>query len=201
MEGFPSRISKGWDQELEMNPGLLSSDPDDDIQAISPSLLTIGREIEPFGNYDGSLPDFKQIYEKRNELIKEFLTVWKANYLNSLSPTNKWLRRNPYKLKEDMIVFIKDENRMKDLWQKGRITKIFYSKGDGLPRTVELKTVKGKIVRPIQKLALPESGIIDEEETNEGSQRNLSIHIKNLSMPEILDQKELIQFLSFGQNH
>lgn len=29
MEGFPSRISKGWDQELEMNPGLLSSDPDD----------------------------------------------------------------------------------------------------------------------------------------------------------------------------
>ena len=100
-----------------------------------------------------------------------------------------------------MIVFIKDENRMKDLWQKGRITKIFYSKGDGLPRTVELKTVKGKIVRPIQKLALPESGIIDEEETNEGSQRNLSIHIKNLSMPEILDQKELIQFLSFGQNH
>ena len=179
--------------------GFVSSDPDDDIQAISPSLLTIGREIEPFGNYDGSLPDFKEIYERRNELIKEFLTVWKANYLNSLSPTNKWLRRNPYKLKEDMIVFIKDENRMKDLWQKGRITKIIHSKSDGLPRTVELKTVKGKIVRPIQKLSLPESAIIEENDSDTPGQRYLSVHIKSLSIPEILDQKELQRFLSIRQ--
>ena len=29
MEGSPAKVSRGWDQELTLSPGLLSSDPDD----------------------------------------------------------------------------------------------------------------------------------------------------------------------------
>ena len=63
-----------------------------------------------------------------------------------------------------MVLFIKDENKMKDLWAKGVVTKVIYSKDDNIPRTVELRTATSrKIVRPIQKLALPECEIIDED--------------------------------------
>ena len=64
-----------------------------------------------------------------------------------------------------MVLFIKDENKMKDLWAKGVVTKVIHSKDDNLPRTVELRTATSrKIVRPIQKLAIPEFEIIDEDE-------------------------------------
>ena len=63
-----------------------------------------------------------------------------------------------------MVLFVKDENKMKDLWAKGIVTKVICSKGDNIPRTVELRTATSrKIVRPIQKLALPEYEIIDED--------------------------------------
>ena len=38
-----------------------------------------------------------------------------------------------------MVLFVKDENKMKDLWAKGIVTKFIYSKDDNIPRTVELQ--------------------------------------------------------------
>ena len=63
-----------------------------------------------------------------------------------------------------MVLFIKDEKKMKDLWAKGIVTKVIRSKDDNLPRTVELRTATSrKIVRPVQKLAIPEYEIMDED--------------------------------------
>ena len=98
-----------------------------------------------------------------------------------------------------MILFIKDENKLKDLWQKGRVTKIIKSKGDGIPRTIELKTLKGKITRPIQKLAIPESQIVDDplEENTPTCTSNL-INIENIAIPEIISEEELKKLLALG---
>ena len=65
-----------------------------------------------------------------------------------------------------MVLFIKDENKLRDLWSKGIVTKVICSKIDNLPRTIELRTTTGKIVRPIQKLALPEYEIVDPPISN-----------------------------------
>ena len=144
--------------------GFLTSDSQDDMHPVSPSLLTIGREIEILGDYQGKDPDLEELYHHRKKTIEDFLKNWVALYLQNLSPTNKWLARNPYKIKPGMVLFIKDENKMKDLWAKGVVTKVIYSKDDNIPRTVELRTATSrKIVRPIQKLALPECEIIDED--------------------------------------
>ena len=68
-------------------------------------------------------------------------------------------------IKPGMILFIKDENKMKDLWAKGIVIKVIRSKNDNLPQTVELRTsTSKKIVRPIQKLAIPEYQISEDEE-------------------------------------
>ena len=62
-----------------------------------------------------------------------------------------------------MVLFIKNENKMKDLWEKGVVTKVIRSKTDQMPRTIQLKTAKSKkITRPIQKLAIPEWEILEE---------------------------------------
>ena len=180
--------------------GFLSSDSEEDMQPISPSLLTIGREIENIGNYEGKDPDLQEIYHNRATLIKKFITNWSALYLQNLSPTNTWLKRNPYTIKEGMVLFIKDENKLKDLWQKGRVTKVITSKSDGIPRTVELKTIKGKIIRPIQKLAIPESQIIDDpvmKENNSAVTSNL-LSIENIAIPEIVEEEELKKLLSLA---
>ena len=145
--------------------GFLTSDNQDDMQPISPSLLTIGRETEVMGDYQGQNPNLKELYNHRKETLQHFLKNWTALYLQNLSPTQKWLTRNPYKIKPGMVLFIKDENKMKDLWKKGIVTKVIYSKNDNIPRTVELGTSTArKIVRPIQKLAIPEYEIVNEDE-------------------------------------
>ena len=145
--------------------GFLTSDSQDDMQPISPSLLMIGREIEILGDYQGKDPDLQELYDHRKKTIEHFIQNWAALYLQNLSPTNKWLAKNPYKIKPGMILFIRDENKMKDLWAKGIVTKVIRSKNDNLPRTVELRTsTSRKIVRPIQKLAIPEYQITEDEE-------------------------------------
>ena len=177
--------------------GFLTSDSEDDMKPISPSLLTIGREIEILGEYQGKDPDLLELYNHRTKTVTDFLKNWTALYLQNLSPTKKWLTKNPYQIKEGMILFIKDENRLKDLWHKGRVTKIIRSKTDNVPRTIELKTRTGKIIRPIQKLAIPEWQILDEH--NETPSSNLvTVSVENIAFPEITENNDLNEYLSLA---
>ena len=171
--------------------GFISSDSDEDMKPISPSLLTIGREIEIIGDYTGKDPKLKELYNYRTKIVTNFLHNWTALYLQDLSPTKKWLEKNPYVIKPGMVLFIKDENKLRDLWSKGIVTKVICSKIDNLPRTIELRTNTGKIVRPIQKLALPEYEIIDTPVSN-----YVSIDISKIAIPEISDKAELQKYIN-----
>ena len=174
--------------------GFLSTDNMEDMKPISPSLLTIGREIEPMGEYTGKDPNLEELYNHRTKTIKNFLTNWTALYLQNLSPTKKWLEKNPYKIKEGMILFIKDENKMKDLWKKGIVTKVIKSKTDDLPRTVELRTATSKkITRPIQKLAIPEWEILEEED-NQPTCHHL--RIEDIAIPELTEKEDIEEYMS-----
>ena len=164
---------------------------------ISPSLLAIGREIEILGEYQGKDPKIEELYNHRTKTIQAFIKRWKANYLQTLSPTNKWLAKNPYSIKPGMVLFIKDENRMKDLWKKGVVTEVITSKTDGIPRTIQLRTSTGTVTRPIQKLAIPESQIIEEptqEEDDDILQSNsILLPVEEIACPEISDNTELLE--------
>ena len=174
--------------------GFLTSDSQDDMQPVSPSLLTIGREIEILGPYVGQDPTLQELYHHRTKTIEDFLKNWTALYLQSLSPTKKWLEKNPYKIKEGMVLFIRDENKMKDLWQTGIVTKVIRSKTDNLPRTIQLRTAKSKkIVRPIQKLAIPEWQILDKD--NDSPPIN-TVAISNIAIPELHNNNEIEEYLA-----
>ena len=177
--------------------GFLSSDDQDDMLPISPSLLAIGREIEILGEYQGKDPTIEELYNHRTKTIQAFIKRWKANYLQTLSPTNKWLAKNPYSIKPGMVLFIKDENRMKDLWKRGVVTEVITSKTDGIPRTIQLRTSSGTVTRPIQKLAIPESQLIDQpaqEEDDDILQSNsILLPVEEVACPEISDNTELLK--------
>ena len=176
--------------------GFLSDDCNDDMKPISPSLLTIGREIEIIGDYQGKNPSLKQLYDYRTKVVTNFLKNWTALYLQNLSPTTKWLKKNPYKIQPGMVLFIKDENKLRALWNKGVVTKVIHSKHDNLPRTIELRTSTGHVTRPIQKLAIPESQILDEDIEVETS--NKRVDINSIAIPEINNRDELREYLSLA---
>ena len=177
--------------------GFLTSDNLDDMLPISPSLLAIGREIEILGEYQGKDPKIVDLYNHRTKTIQDFIKRWRANYLQTLSPTNKWLAKNPYTIKPGMVLFIKDENRMKDLWKKGVVTEVITSKSDGIPRTLQLRTSTGTITRPIQKLAIPESQIIEEETQEEDDDilqsNSIQLPVEEIACPEIIENTELLE--------
>ena len=174
--------------------GFLTSDSDDDMKPVSPSMLTIGREIEILGEYTGKDPTLQQLYHHRTKTIENFLKNWTALYLQQLSPTKKWLEKNPYKIKEGMILFIRDENKMKDLWKTGVVTKVIRSAVDNIPRTIQLRTATSKkLVRPIQKLAIPEWEITEEEPTSH------YLCIKDIAIPELSEQKDVEHYLTNKQ--
>ena len=174
--------------------GFLSSDNMEDMKPISPSLLTIGREIEILGNYTGKDPKLQELYNHRTKTIEDFLKNWTALYIQNLSPTKKWLEKNPYKIKEGMVLFIKDENKMKDLWKKGIVTKVIRSKTDQLPRTIQLRTSTSKrITRPIQKLAIPEWEILEEDDNQPTSQ---TLNIEDIAIPELTEKEDIQQYLA-----
>ena len=164
---------------------------------ISPSFLVIGREIEILGEYQGKDPNIVDLYNHHTKTIQDFIKRWRANYLQTLSPTNKWLAKNPYTIKPGMVLFIKDENRMKDLWKKGVVTEVITSKSDGIPRTLQLRTSTGTITRPIQKLAIPESQIIEEETQEEDDDilqsNSIQLPLEEIACPEIIDNTELLE--------
>ena len=166
----------------------------EDMKPVSPSLLTIGREIEPLGEYTGKDPSLQELYYHRTKTIEDFLKNWTALYLQNLSPTKKWLEKNPYKIKEGMVLFIKNENKMKDLWKKGIVTKVIRSKTDQIPRTIQLRTTTSKkITRPIQKLAIPEWEITEEDDTQPTSQ---ALKIEDIAIPELTEEEDIQQYLS-----
>ena len=53
--------------------GFLTSYSDDDMKPVSPSMLTIGREIEILGEYTGKDPTLQQLYHHRTKTIEDFL--------------------------------------------------------------------------------------------------------------------------------
>jgi len=72
-----------------------------------------------------------------------------------LHQRQKWIlpKRN---LATGDVVLIVDENSPRCLWPLGHVVKTYPGK-DGLVRTVQVKTARSLLVRPVDKLCLLES--------------------------------------------
>lgn len=69
-------------------------------------------------------------------LTNEFWFKWKADYLQSLQPRQKWVkpRRN---MTVGDVVIVKDDNLPRNRWQLARVVQT-YASDDGLVRKVKV---------------------------------------------------------------
>ena len=105
-----------------------------------------------------------RLFDERSELSNQFWTVWKEEYMRNLSPFKGQTKTDD--LRKGCVVLVQGEGPRLD-WPLGRVLAIHPSK-DGLTRTVLVKTAKGQITRPIQRLLNleiaayePKSAILD----------------------------------------
>ena len=133
----------------------ISPDPDD-LDALTPNHLLI---MEPGESFPGLHTQSEQCLRKKWRQIEYLTNVfwrrWVKEYLPSLQKRTKWIlaSRN---LNVNDLVLIADSSLPRSRWHMGRVKEPL--KGhDGLVRSVRLRTAKGDVVRPINKICLLEA--------------------------------------------
>lgn len=131
------------------------SDDPQDLQAITPADLVLGKPIlsQPLAEYVAEEPDNRlSWFEKRQKIHQQLWSQWQETYLTSLQVRQKWFRFRE-NIRVDDLVIIQDENMPPTQWCLGRVIQIFPGL-DGLVRSARIKTYKNTIDRPITKLAV-----------------------------------------------
>ncbi|UYV70812.1 hypothetical protein LAZ67_8000719, partial [Cordylochernes scorpioides] len=86
------------------------------------------------------------------ELKKLFILRWKKEYVINLQKRGKWKSAKP-NVKIGDLVLIMEQSISSPSWILGRVSKTFHGP-DMLVRTVELRTGKGLLRRPVNKVAV-----------------------------------------------
>ena len=145
------------DIECAMNQRPLTyigSDPKNP-QPITPAHLALGRglrSVPDVPSCDGG--NVTKRYRHLQNLLKHFWARWSKEYLPTLLKRKKWFTEMKLPKIGD-VCLITEENCSRPSWRIGRITKTMKGK-DGLVRTFKLKTAKGFVHRPAQRLHLLE---------------------------------------------
>lgn len=131
----------------------LSSDPNE-VDTLTAGHFLIGRPLvslpEPTINDDASLRSRWRLLQR---LSQSFWRTWSRDYLHTLQQRNKWLKTVNSQPKLNDLVTIIEPNLPANTWKTGRVVKLH--KGiDNHIRVVTVKTNKGELIRPANKVCL-----------------------------------------------
>ena len=138
---------------LNSRPLTTVSDDPDDLNALSPhQLLTMKPVLSPPPGDFVSDACHRKRWRRVQYLALQFWTRWKREYATTLQTRGKWnqIRRN---LQCGDVVLVKDDNAGRYDWPLARVIKALPD-GNGIVRSVVVKTGKGEFHRPINKLVL-----------------------------------------------
>ena len=140
---------------INSRPLTFVTDEPDTPVPLSPSHFLIGRSTgcQTQVNTDPICISAKDLSAReilRRETLNKFWTVWSSDYIRNLPCVVKGFTPN-CDLKKGDLVLVKEDNLARLRWPLGVIVDVFPGK-DGFIRSVNVKTSKGVITRPIQKL-------------------------------------------------
>ena len=131
---------------------------------ITPNLLMYGREKNPLrtpGITALTRLSISDMWLRRKRILNQFWTKWQADYLSTLSITNKWLEKDPTLLKVGDVVILKPETLEKNQWRIARITDL-HRNLDGVPTTATvLLPSKAVLTRTLRQIALLEPAYLE----------------------------------------
>lgn len=128
----------------------------DSALPLTPSHFLIGRtagfKVEDVdeGKVQSTAPDLSFREQIRQQQLDKFWKLWSSDYIRNLPPTVKGFLPK-CNLREGSLVLIKEDNIPRMSWPCGIVLEVFPGK-DGLIRSVKVKTAKGTLLRPIQRL-------------------------------------------------
>jgi hypothetical protein len=140
----------------------VSLDPADG-EALTPNYFLIGASSNAhpprlFNQADLSL---RSQWKQSQALADQFWNRWRKEYLPTLNQRGKWHKKvEPPKVGD--FVFIGDGNVPRNSWPKAIITELHPGK-DGQVRTVTVRTSTGTLKRPVAKIMMPGSQLMDVE--------------------------------------
>ena len=140
---------------INCRPLTFVGDEIDSTRPLTPSHFLVGRNLGFQTVVDENEVEVSQEHLSEIELIRQrrlelFWSVWSKDYLRNLPPVVNGFGKQG-NVGVGSIVLIREDNIPRMKWPLGVITRVFPGK-DGLVRSVEVKTVNGLLVRPIQRL-------------------------------------------------
>ena len=139
--------------EAVINSSPLTTVSDDvrDLTPITPAHLALEGALyslpDEVSTHEGTT---RQRYLYQQKRLTHFWQRWPGQYLHQLSVRYKWVCEQPATKIGDVLL-ISEDNVSRGKWPMGRVERLVPGK-DGLVRTVTLKTQKGRLRRPVQRL-------------------------------------------------
>lgn len=132
----------------------VGDNPDDPLPLTPAHFLTghsVGFQVraaeEPSAQTAESIRTRAKVRERR---LRKFWSVWSRDYLRDLPLAVRRFRQHG-KLVEGSVVLLQDENQPRLRWEMGVVTRLFPGR-DGVPRSAEVRTCRGRKTRAVQRL-------------------------------------------------
>ena len=139
--------------EAVFNSSPLTTVSDDvrDLTPITPAHLALEGALyslpDEVSTHEGTT---RRRYLYQQKLLTHFWQRWRGQYLHQLSVRYKWVCEQ-LAIKIGDVLLISEDNVSRGKWPMGRVERLVPGR-DGPVRTVALKTQKGRLRRPVQRL-------------------------------------------------
>ena len=139
---------------INSRPLTFVGDDLDSSQPLTPAHFLVGRGVihQPVGAKEHPVSTAQELVsrlEVRNVILDRFWSVWSTEYVRNLPVCTGSAAQG--ELLKGSVVLVQDEGRSRLHWPLGVIQNVYPGK-DGIVRTVQVKTAKGLLTRPIQKV-------------------------------------------------
>ncbi|XP_064623276.1 uncharacterized protein LOC135485300 [Lineus longissimus] len=132
----------------------VSADKQDPLP-LTPGHLVTGRNLQLLPSVRKPENTLERNWVLQQRIQKMFWKRWYSEYLAGLQMKRKWMEAKD-NLQVDDVVLVAEDNLRKLDWCRGRVVAVHPGRDD-LVRSVTLKTKKGLMRRPIQKLRMLEA--------------------------------------------
>lgn len=125
---------------------------------VTPAHLLIGRPLGHLPQLPNRAEEDLNIQKRflyRQRIADHFWRRWQKEYLPNLNVRKKWKTEEP-PLKVGDVVLVSEDKIPRSKWTIAKVEELRTGR-DGLVRNVKVKTAKGLLSRPVQKLHLLEA--------------------------------------------
>ena len=124
-----------------------------DEDVLTPFHFLIGRATPsyPTGAFSAHV-DLKKRWHHAQKLADHFWQRWVREYLPTLTQRTKW-HKSSANVETGDVVIVVDQRHPRGIWPKGIVEKT-YPGADGVVRSVEVRTVHGRLHRPVRKIVI-----------------------------------------------